>query len=144
MRLIRLCSALSKLFQLHPIGADGFPFPSIYGSPYPTFQTHQILLPFYVLLALLLVGYLSHLCIFYHNLKGWSKHCSWSCWIPLVAWPGRDISGELNHLWIPSWRHMDNISSGSFHLVLWHREDILWWELGYCPLSSYLGFLEAM
>ena len=41
---------------------------------------------------------------------GWSKHSSWSCWIPLVAWPGRDTSGELNHLVILSWCHMDYIS----------------------------------
>ena len=63
-----------------------------------------------LLLALLLVGglsHLSHLCIFYHNCKGWSKHSSWSCWIPLVAWLRRDISGELNHLWILSWCHMN-------------------------------------
>ena len=64
----------------------------------------------------LLVGNLSHLCIFYHNCKGWIKHSSWSCWIPLVAWPGRDISGELKHLWILSWCHMDYISFGSFDI----------------------------
>ena len=86
----------------------------------------------------------SNLCIFYHNCKGWSKHSSWSCWIPLVAWPGRGISGELTHLWILSWCHMDYLSFGSFQIVLWHRADILWWVFGYCPLSSYLGFLEPM
>ena len=32
----------------------------------------------------------------------------------------------------------------SFRLVLWHRADILWWVFGYCPLSSYPGFLEPM
>ena len=108
-----------ELFQLYPIRADGFPFPSIYGPPYPTFQSHLVLLPFDVLLALLLVGDLSHLCIFYHNCKGWGKHSSWSCWIPLVTWPRRDTSGELNHLWILSWCHMDYISFGSLWLVLW-------------------------
>ena len=133
-----------QLFQLYPIRADDFPFPSIYGLPYPTFQSSLVLLPSDVLLALLLVGNLSHLCIFYHNCKGWSKHSSWSCWIPLVAWPGSDTSGELNHLWMLSWCHMDYISFVSFRLVLWHRVDIPWWVFGYCPLSSYLGFLEPM
>ena len=90
---------------------------------------------FNVLLALLLVGNLSHLCIFYYNGKGWSKHSSWSCWIALVAWTGTDTSGELNHLWILSWCHMDYISFGSFWLVLWHRADIPWWVLGYYPPS---------
>ena len=37
-----------------------------------------------------------------------------------MAWPGRDTSGELNHLWILPWCHMDYISFGSFRLVLWH------------------------
>ena len=90
------------------------------------------------------MGNQSCLCIFYHNCKEWSKHSSWSCWILLVAWPGRDISRESNHLWILSWCHMDNISFESFWLVLWHRADILWWVFGYCPLSSYPGFLEPM
>ena len=119
-------------------------FPSIYGPPYPTFQSHLVLLPSDVLLALLFVGDLSHLCIFYHNCKGWIKHSFWSCWIPLVAWPGRDISRELNHLWILSWCHMDYISFGSFRLVLWQRADIPWWVFGYCPPSSHLGFLGPM
>ena len=87
---------------------------------------------------LIFVGDLSRLCIF-HNCKGWSKHCSWPCWIPLVAWPGRDISGKLNHLWILSWCHMDYISFGSFQLVLWHKVDILLWVFGYCPRSRFLG-----
>ena len=52
--------------------------------------------------------------------------------------------GGLNHLWILSWCHMDYISFGPFRLVLWHRADIPWWVFGYCPLSSYLGFLELM
>ena len=95
--------------------------------PYSTFQSHLVLLPSDVLLALLLVGDLSQLCIFYHNCKGWSKHSSWPCWIPLVAWAGRDTSGELNHLWILSCCHMDYISFGSFWLVFWHRADMLWW-----------------
>ena len=108
------------------------------GPPYPTFQSHLVLLLSDVLLALLLVGDLSHLCIFYHNCKGWSKHSSWSCWIPLVAWPGRDTSGELNHLWILSWGHMDYISFGSFRLVLWHRADIQWFNKG-CSLKFHEG-----
>ena len=77
-----------KLREPTPSG-DGFPFPSIY-------TTFQFLLD--VLLALLLVG---DLCIFYHNCKGW---------IPFVAWPGRDISGELNHLKTLPWCHMDPFS----------------------------------
>ena len=97
-----------------------------------------------VFLTLLLVGDLSRLCIFYHNCKGWSKQSSWSCWIPLVAWLERDISGELNHLWILSWCHMDYIYFGSFRLVLWHKANILWWVYGYCLPSFYLGFLEPM
>ena len=125
-----------NFFQLHPIRADGFPFPSIYGSPYPTFQSHPVLLPSDVILALLLVGGLSHLCIFYHNCKG-------SCWIPSVAWPGRDISRKLNHLWILSWRYTDYIFFGSFWLVLWHRKDIPRRVFGYCPLSTNLGFFGA-
>ena len=80
--------------------ADGFPFSSIYGPPYPTFQFHLVLLLFDVLLALLFVGSMSRLCILYYNHKGWSTHSSWSCWILLVAWHGRDASGELSHLWI--------------------------------------------
>ena len=95
-------------------------------------------------LVLLLVDDQSHLCMFYHNCKWWSKHSSWSCWIPFVPWLVRNISGELNHSWILSWCHMDNISFGSFRLVLWHRADILWWVFGYCPLSSNQGFLEPM
>ena len=91
-----------NFFQLHPIRADGFPFPSPHGPPYPTFQSHLVLPPSYVLLTLLLVGDLSHLCIFYHNWKG-------SCWISLVAWPWRDISGELNLLWILSWYLIDYV-----------------------------------
>ena len=78
-RLILQCQPY-QLFQLYPIRADGFPFPSIYGPPYPTFQSHLVLLLPDVLLALFLVGDLYHLCIFYHNCKGWS---SWGCWIPL-------------------------------------------------------------
>ena len=143
MRLILQCSAL-LIFQLHPIRAVVFPFPSIYGLPYSTFQSHLVLLPSDVLLASLFVGDLSQLCIFYHNCKGWSKHSSWSCWIPLMASPRRDISRKLNHLWILSWCHIDYISFGSFRLVLWHRPDILWWVFGYCLLSSYPGFLEPM
>ena len=135
---------LYQLFDLHPIKADGFTFPSIYGPPSPTFQSHLVLLPFDVLLALLLAGDLSRVFICYHNCKGLRKHCSWSCWISLVAWPGRDISGELNHLWIPSWCHMNFISFGSFLLVLWHRADIPWWVFGYCLLSCYPDFLEPM
>ena len=135
---------LYQLFQLPPIMEDGFPFPSIYSPPYPIFQSHLVLLPSDVLLALLLVGDLSNFCIFYHNCKGWSKHSSWSWWILLMAWPGRDIPGEFSHLWILSWCHMDYISFGSFWLVLWHRADILWWVFGYCPLSSYPGFFEPM
>ena len=119
-------------------------FPSIYDPLYPTFQSHLVLLPSDVILALFLVGDLSRLCIFHHNCKGWSKHSSWSCWILLVAWPGRDFSRELNHLWKLSWCHMDYISFGSFRLVFWHRADILWWIFRYCPLSSYPGFLEPM
>ena len=46
---------LYQLFQLHPIRADGFPFPSIYGPPYLTFLSHLVLQPSDVL-ALLLVG----------------------------------------------------------------------------------------
>ena len=115
----------------------------MYGLPYPTFQFSPRT-PSDVLLALLLVGDQSHLCIFYYNCKGWSKHSSWSCWIPLVAWPGRDTPGELNHLWILSRCHMEYISFGSFRLVLWPRADILWWTFGYCPSSSDLGFLEPM
>ena len=103
-----------------------------------------VLLPSDVLLALLLVGNLSRLCIFYHNCKGWSKHSSWLCWIPLVAWAGRDISGELNHLWILSWCHMDSISFRSFRLVIWHRAGIGQWVFEYCPLSSHLGSWEPM
>ena len=133
-----------QLFQLYPIRVDSFPFPSMYGPPYPTFQSHPVLLPSDVLLALLLVGDLSHLCIFYHNCKGWSEHSSWPCWILLVVWPGRDTSGVLNNLWILSWCYMDYISFWSFRLVLWHSADIPWWVFGYCPLSSYLGFLEPM
>ena len=54
-----------KYFNFIP---DGFPFSSIYGPPYPTFQSHLVLLPSDVLLALLLVDDLSHFCtIFYHN-----------------------------------------------------------------------------
>ena len=117
---------------------------SIYGQPYPTFLSHHVIQPSKVLLALLSVGDLSHLCIFWHNCKGWSKHSSWSYWIPLVDWPGRDISGELKHLWILSWCHIDYISFGSFRLVLWHRTDIPWWVFGYCLLSSDLGFLEPI
>ena len=64
--------------------------------------------------------------------------------IPLVSWPGRDTSRELNHLWILSWCHMDYISFRSFRLVLWHRADIPWWVFGYCPLSSYLSFLKSV
>ena len=136
---------LYQLFRLHPIRADGFPFPSIYGLPYPTFHFHLVLLPSHLLFALLLIGDLSRLCIFFLNCKGWSKYRLWSCWIPLVAWLGRYISRELNHLWILSWCHiMDYIYSGSFQLFLWHRADILWWVFGYCPLSSYPGFLEPM
>ena len=78
---------LYEIFHLHPMRADGFSFPSIDGLPYPTFQFHHILLTSDVLLALLLVGELSRLRIFYRNCKGWSKHSSWSCWIPLVTWP---------------------------------------------------------
>ena len=99
-QVICVDSLILQFFQLYPIRADDFLFPSIYGPPYMTFQSHFILLPSDVLLALLFVGDLYHLCIFYHNCKGWSKHSSWSCWIPLVAWPGRDTSGELNQLGI--------------------------------------------
>ena len=107
-------------------------------------RSYLVLLPSDVLLVLLLVGDLSRLYIFYHNCRGWSKHSSWYCWILLVAWPGRDISGELNHLWILSWCHMDCISFGPFRQVLWHRADIRWWVYGYCPLSFYPGFLGPM
>ena len=93
---------------------------------------------------LLLVADQSRLCIFYYDSKEWSKRSSWSCWIPLVAWPGRDISGDLNNLWILFWCHMEYISFGSLWHDLWHRADILWWVFGYCPLSSYPGFLESM
>ena len=116
----------------------------IYDPPYPTFQSHLVLLPSDALLALLLVGDLSYLCISYHNCNGWSKHSSWSCWIPSMAWLGRDISGELNYLWILSWCHMDDIYFGCFRLVLWHRADIPWWVFVDYPPSSYLGFLEPM
>ena len=136
-RLILQCSALS-------LGHNGFPVPLIYGPPYPTFQSHLVLRPSDVLLALLLVGDLSRICIFYHTWKRWSKHNSWSCWILWMAWPGRDISGELKHLWILSWCHMDCISSGSFRIVFWLRADILWWVYGYWPISFYPGFLETM
>ena len=117
------------------------PFPFIYGPLYLTFQFHLVLLLFDVLLALFLMGGMSHLCILYHNYKGWSTCSSWSCWILLVAWHGKDISRELSHLWILSWCHMDNISFGFFQLDVWQRADILWWVLGYRPLSSYPGFL---
>ena len=53
--------------------------------PYPTFQFHLVLLLFDVLLALLLVGGTSRLCILYHNYQKCSKHSSWSCWILFVA-----------------------------------------------------------
>ena len=102
--------------------------PVLPGQHWPLLLYCLVLLPSDALLALLLMGNLSCLYIFYHNCKGWSKHSSWSCWIPLVAWPRRDTSGELNHLWILSWCHMDYISFGSFRLVLWHRrrpEDIM-------------------
>ena len=85
-------------FNFIPIRGDGFPFLSIYDPHKPTFQSHLVLLPSDVLLALLLVGDLSHLCIFYHHCKGLSKQSSWSCWILLVAWPGRNISGELCYI----------------------------------------------
>ena len=68
-----------------------------------------------------LVSYCKPSCILH---KGWSKYSSWSCWIPFVVWPGRDISRELNHLWILSWCHIDYISFGSFCQVLWHRANI--------------------
>ena len=44
------------LFQLHPTGADGFSFLSIYGQPYLTFQPHLNMLSFNIPLALLLLG----------------------------------------------------------------------------------------
>ena len=110
--LILQCSAL-WLFQLYPIRAYGFPFPFIYGQPYQTLQSHLVLLPSDVLLVLFVVGGLSNLCIFHHNYKGWSNHSSWSCWIPLVIWPGRDISGELNHLGILSCCYIFCILSAS-------------------------------
>ena len=97
-RLILQCSALSIISTLSH-KERWFPF---YVPPYPTFQSPLVLLLSDVHLALLLVGDLSHLCVLNHNCKGWSKHSSWSCWIPLVVWPGRDTSGELNHLWILS------------------------------------------
>ena len=81
-RLILQCSALSIISTSSHKGR-WFRFLSIYGPPYPTFQSNLVLLPSDVLLALHLVGDLSHLCIFYRNCKGWSKHSSWSCWIPL-------------------------------------------------------------
>ena len=121
-----------------------FPFLSIYGLPYLTFQFHLVQLFSYVLLTLILVGGMSRLCIFYCNCKGWSIHNSWSCWILWMTWHGRDTSRELNHLWILSWCQMDYISFGSFRLGLWHRADIMWWGFGYRLLSSYPGFLEPM
>ena len=105
-RLILQCLALSIISTLSHKGR-WVPFSFHIWSAIP--DSYLVLLPSNVHLALLLVGDLSHLCIFYHNCKGWSKHSSWSCWIPLVAWTGRDISGELNHLWILSWCHMDYI-----------------------------------
>ena len=81
---------LNLTFNLNfNLRADGFPFPSIYGPPYPTFQFQFVLLLFDVLLALLLVGGMSHLCIIYNNLMRWSTHSSWSCWILLGVWHGR-------------------------------------------------------
>ena len=77
-------------------------FPSvIYGLLYLLFD---------VLLAFLLVGSMACLCILYHNYKGWSTHSSWSCWILLVAWHGRDkplvniilMSYGLHIFWILS------------------------------------------
>ena len=146
--LSRKVLSLTKLKGMNrnlcPIWGDDFHFLSIYGPPYATFQSPLVLLLSDVLLTLLLVADLSRLCIFYHNCKGWSKHSSWSCWIPLVVWPGKDTSGELNHLWILSSCHMDYISFLSFRLILWHRADIPWWVFGYYLPPSYLGFLETM
>ena len=47
-----------------------FLFLSIYGQQYPTFLPQFNILPFNILLALLLVGGISHLCILYHNFVG--------------------------------------------------------------------------
>ena len=51
-RLILRCSSLS-IILLHPIRADGFPFPFIYGPPYQFFQFHVIQLLFDFFQALL-------------------------------------------------------------------------------------------
>ena len=124
--------------------ADGLSFSSIIGPPYLIFQSHLVLPPSVVLLNLLFVGHLSRLVHFTTTARDGVNIVLTHFYIPLVAWPGRDISGELNHLWILSWCHMDYTSFGSFWLVLWHRADILLWFFGYCPLSSYSGFLELM
>ena len=76
------------------------------------------------------------LCILYHNCQGWSAYSSWSCWILSVAWHGRDSSGELSHLWILSWCHLDYIYFGSFRLGLLYGADTLCWVFGYRLLSS--------
>ena len=88
--LILQCSALSIISTSSHKGR-WFPFSFHIWSTISDFsispQTTAFQCP-----SSLLVGDLSHLCIFYYNCKGWSKHSSWSCWIPLVAWPGRDKS----------------------------------------------------
>ena len=88
-RLILQCSPLSIISTSFHKGR-WFPFPFICSPPYPTFQSHLVLLPSDLLLALLLVSDLSHLCIFYYKgwsifyCKGWSKHSSLYCWILLA------------------------------------------------------------
>ena len=69
--LILQCSVLSIISTLSHKGR-WLPFSFHIWSAIPDFSISP------VLLALLLMGDQSHLCIFYHNCKGWSKHSSWS------------------------------------------------------------------
>ena len=114
--LILQCSSLS--LYLHPIRADGFPFPSMYSPPYLTFQFYLLLLLFNVLLALFLLA--ACLAILYfitttrdgvHTVLGHVKFCWW--------FDMEEIPPELEHLWILSWCHMDYIFFGSFWLGFW-------------------------
>ena len=139
-RLILQCSSLSIILTLSHKG-KWFPLSFHIWSAIPVFSISPRTTAFRYSSSLIFSGrHVLPLYILYHNCKGWSTHSSWSCWILLVAWRGRDTSGELSHLWILSWYHMDYISFGSFHL--WHRADIPWWVFGYCPLSSYVMHSE--